>query len=83
MADVLKSEGDASELLAQERQDRQAPFGRLLVLDVVAQQLPAVRMPQLGVDARQLAIHDVPPGHRRRAVPQPGQRQVGAGRSVR
>ena len=48
--------------------------------DVVAQQLPALRMPLAGVDPLQLAVDDVEPLDGRQLVLQAGQSEVRARR---
>ena len=71
------------EVRAQEAERLLPSLRRLLVGDVVAQELPALRVAGLGVDGLELAVDDVEPGDRRERVAQPGEAEVRARRDER
>ena len=67
----------------QEGDDLLSPFRGLDVGDVIAQQLPALGMALLGVDARELAVDDVEALDRRQLVLETGEAEMGARRDER
>src|SRR5688572_25621508 len=72
-----------SEMRLQKRDDLLPSFRRLLVADVVAQQLPSFRTARGGVDALELGVDQVEPFDRRQLVLEAGQSQVRARRDQR
>ena len=63
----------ALQLPLQKRDDLLPPLRRLLVTDVVAEQLPSLGMSEAGVDALQFGVDDVEALDRRELVLQPGE----------